>query len=262
MAVVISLLLFLILSCSSMPPSSQNVARIDQIQYLAELKKARPNLIKEDCKSNLIAKPEFRQQILEGSSMAFLIKERYSPQMKADDLKWANEYRHEQKQTSGFRVAKYYDPSYYFGYLVGVNKPKEDKNLLTHPFIDDRGIGYKVFFQLKNFQKDLRASHFQLFAQALAKAGFRGDLKVQLNPGNARFKFNNIVVHSASKQDSVIAEQVGLSFFKGQLSAISRGVDVDIDPKGKLEALDWSEFLCTRDFTDLPLDVRDYVNYK
>lgn len=254
-----------ITSCSSIPVVPHDIEKINQPEYMAKLREQRPTLVKEACKANLIAKPEYRAEILNGSSMSLLIKEHYSKKMRRKDVNWADEYRRQGQaiqQMDGYQLADYYDPSDYAGFLVGKSKPKKDKNLLTHPFIDHRGIGYKVFFQIKDFQTNLRAHEFQSFAKALADAGFQGDLKVQLQPGNMRFKFNNIVVHSASKNDSFLAEKVGLKFFAGKLSGISRGVDVDIDPHGKLEALDWSEFLCTRNLSELPQDVKDYVNYK
>jgi hypothetical protein len=249
-----------------MPASSQDVLRINQLEYLTKLKEKRPDLLKEDCKGNLIAKPEYRDLILNGSSMSSLLRDDYSQKMQIEDARWADEYRkvleRPNRTTAGYSIAAYYDPLVYFGYLVGIDKLRENKNLLTHPFIDNRGIGFKVFFQLRDFQNDLRAREFQLFAQALSQLGFRGDLKVQLQSGNARFKFNNIVVHSATRYDSFFAEQVGLKFFSRKLAAISRGVDVDLDPSGEKPALDWSEFLCSRNFADLPLDVKNYVNYR
>jgi hypothetical protein len=248
-----------------MPGSSQEVLRINQLEYLTKLKEKRPDLLKEDCKGNLIAKPEYRDLILNGSSMSSLLKDDYSERMQIEDARWADEYRNvlePDAATSGYNIAAYYNPLFYFGYLVGVDDLRKNKNLLTHPFIDSRGIGYKVFFQLRDFQNDLTARAFQLFAHALSQSGFRGDLKVQLQLGNARFKFNNVVVHAATRCDSFLAEQVGLRFFCRKLAATSRGVDVDLDPSGEEPALDWSEFLCSRNFADLPLDVRNYVNYR
>jgi len=254
-----------VVACTSVPTASDGVPKISQPQYLENLKKQRPDLLEADCKANLIAKPEYRALILNGTSVSALMKDHYTQKMRLEDISWADEHRKMQVPTKvevGYARAAYYDPSDYSGYIVGIEKPKEDKNLLTHPFIDNRGIGYKVFFQLMDVQVNLRAARFQEFAHELASSGFHGDLKVQLAPGNTRFKFNNIVIHSATIQDSFIAERTGLKFFTGQIAAIRRGVDVDIDPKGNEPALDWSEFLCSQDFSRLPRDVQDYINYR
>jgi hypothetical protein len=256
---------FILNSCASLPVSSSEVSKIDQPKYLEELKRQRPDLLKADCKANLIAKPEYRSLILTGSAISSLIKLNYSKQMQSDDLNWANEFRELQQSSStnvGYTLAAYYDPADYVGFLVGNNKPIKNKNLLTHPFIDSRGFGFKVFFQFKSVVRDLRVNEFRAFAKALADENFSGDLKVQLSLGTARFKFNNIVVHAASKEDGLIAERVGLKVFSEKLAAISRGVDVDTDKGGKTPALDWSEFLCTIGFESLPKDVQDYVDYR
>jgi hypothetical protein len=262
---------FIFLSaCSGVPLSSSfasgKAPKINQIEYLENLRLKRPELLRVDCKANLIAKFEFREPILNGGSISTLINKLYSKDQQKEDEVWASEYRKsaadlKAKVLEGYQVAHYYDPNDYAGYLVGAVKPDENKNLLTHPFIDKRGIGYKTYLEIKDFQKDLRPRSFQSFAQALARTGFKGDLKVQLAPGNARFKFNNIVVHCVSVADCLKAERTGEDFFGDKLAAIGRGVDVDIDPKGSEPAFDWSEYLCAKGTHGLPAEALSYVKY-
>ena len=123
------------------------------------------------------------------------------------------------------------------------------------------GIGnlkfmYKVYFELIDFAHDLTPERYLEFSNALDRDGFSGDSKIQLSPGFMRFHFNNIVVHARSLNDALIAERVGLDFFKGNLAARARGLDVEVNKK---MVLDWSEFLCQQDISQLPADALNYV---
>jgi hypothetical protein len=210
----------------------------------------------------------YRDPVLfRGQSAVSLLKQRYSAEQRTEDKRWSDEYRAAAqgwgatKETPKLHLARYYDGNEYVGLYLAEGKPTENKNLLTHPFIDGRGIGFKVFLEFRDFQKDLRAGRFLRLAQELAQTGFRGDLKVQIAQGTARFKFNNIVVHAGSRDDAYLAEKVGVKFFAQALASIGRGVDVDVDRLGKNPALDWSDFLCMERFDQLPDDAKAFVQF-
>ncbi len=270
-------------SCTSLKHEESSVARMDQIQYAKDLKSKRPELFKDICKPNLILKSQYRKSVLfEKESNDSIRKKNYTDALKKVDTEWADSHRSFIKEISKvigdmhyhtkdeknkdnkavLRVGSYYDPKEYVGYYIGPASYKSGINTLVHPFMNITGIGYKVFFEIQTFTEHLTPNDFYNFAKALHEENFRGDLKIPMALGKMRYFFNNIVIHAQSLEDALIAERVGLKFFNQKLASTGRGADVDENLNGKVEGMDWSEFLCNRNVDQLPGDVQNYLFYK
>ena len=118
---------------------------------------------------------------------------------------------------------------------------------------------YKIWFEFKDYAKDLTPEAYLKFSEALHKAGFSGDSKLTLPMGWARYFYINIAVHAPTMKDAKIAESVGLTFFGDKLESYSRGVDYREPNKAPIS---WPTFLCTHDVNTLPGPVLNFVNGK
>lgn len=242
--------------------------QVDQIEYFQKLKSARPELITpETCKPNLILKPQYRERVLSSKESAkTIIEAEYTPEKRAQDLKWADSHRaamaqfmdlqKPQKGGTWIQVANY-KPSEYVGFYFSRAKKTEARPV----FADKQGIGFKLFFQPKDYLQDLKPSDALAFADALSAAGYQGDFKIPMTQEKIRFYFNNIVVHAKTKADALLAEKVGKKFFADRIATTGRGVDVDV-VRGKKDKIDWSQFLCKYEMSDIPQYALDYVLYK
>jgi hypothetical protein len=128
--------------------------------------------------------------------------------------------------------------------------------------MDARGIDYKLLFQLPDYSHDLTSAAFTAFSARLAQLGYHGDAKTPLYPGWARFQYNTLIVHAASRADAAIAEAVVKDIFGAKVTAYSRGADVkDASTGGR--ALDWHDYLCSvhADLSNLPADVQAFIAF-
>ena len=258
------------LAISTLFAANSDLVKVDQVEYIQSLRKQRPDLMTpETCKPNLILKPEYRKQVLSSKESAqTIIKEKYSEKEQAQDQEWADSHRkamsqlaQPQKPPKGgtwLHWAKWYNPKEYIGFYLGTKKIDTKK---APSYADVKGIGYKVYFQPKSHLENLRPADALAFAKALAAAGYKGDFKIQMIPEKIRFYFNNIVMHAQTKADAFVAEKVGKDFFGDRAVTTGRGVDVDI-VRGKKDELDWSEFLCKYEISDIPQYALDFVKYK
>lgn len=234
------------------------VPKVDQISFANQLKVLRPDLFFTDCKNNLILKPRYRFQVLAGrNSWESLLNHEYSRELQHRDRSWADRHRSavisaHQRSAEGVSLADY-PVERFVGYHVG------NGNLIKDGKGSEFRVTYKVYFELKSFEKALTPETYFNFSRALYAAGFSGDSKIQLAPGNARYHFNNIVVHANSRVDALTAERVGLGFFQGQLASRGRGLDVFIE---KSRSADWNTFLCLGDLSKLPVDAVRFTKYE
>ena len=256
------------------PPKTASFVHVDQVDYLAQLKALRPDLIAEDCKNNLLLRVTYRPAVLGGfDSFAQIEQREYSAKLRHADEAWAQTFRAAADQqrramdaalinagfdptadhqhdapywdflaTLPFYVAAY-DSTKYVGYHVG-----------APTYYDANGLSPKVYLTLRSAVTDLTPDTYEQFTGALAKANFAGDTKVQLAPGAARFQFNTIIVHAVSVAAALTAERVAQDFFGAKLEAIGRGFDVADDRSGK-NAKDWSHYLCEVGASQLSADV-------
>lgn len=252
-----------------------SVSRIDQIAYFEQLQKLRPDLTSSDkCKDNLTLKPEYRASVLfNGNSYDQIFTHEYKVDEQQRDWLWAESLRSAASQKRDeidrslivrgiaqdkingyeawqlryalpFYVASY-PPKSFIGYGIG------------NPGIyDTDGLKPKVFLHFRSAMSVLSSNVYEDFTKALAKAGFRGDSKIQLLAGHARFQFNNIVIHAADIQLAKIAEQTAIDFFGKDLAGVGRGFDVNNNG-----IKDWHQFLCAGGASSLPPYALDFVRF-
>lgn len=268
---------------SSFAVSAEVVPQVDQLAYAARLRRERPDLWlrrADHCKNELILKPIYRDQVLQrGADFETIAKREYTAEKQAADRRWADSHRlaaetqrieidaelkrqgldPADRKDSKVRDAqarlpffvKNYSPERYVGYGIG---PAAFEAPPAGEY-----VRYKVYLEFKSAVDDLSPEAYLAFMKELGKAGYQGDSKVQLWPGVARFKFNNIVLHARGKADAYIAERVGHRVFRGKLASTGRGLDVDTDDE---DGFDWSQFVCVGDVTRLPKEALEFVTYK
>lgn len=233
------------------------VPRVDQAAYARELRAKRPDLWlrrADLCKDNLILKPVYRERVLSGKDdHESILAREYTAEKKELDRRWAERHRAWVAKIRREKPALPYEPKSFpedlhVGYKVGAAKARPDGFVF-----------YKVYLEFKDFEKDLSPEGYAGFMKALAEAGYQGGSKIQLRPGVARFKFNNVVLHANSMADARLAEKVGLAHFAGALASTGRGLDIDLDEEG---GLDWSQYLCIGDLTRLPRAALDFAAHK
>lgn len=227
---------------------------LDATDWLETLRAGRPELvtqhdggIDDPAWQALVIRPRYRDELL-GSETTYegLVARDYSAAQRSSDAAWAERLRDAQRSlpaTPTLRPAGYPIEAY-VGYRVG---PKG-------PLVDPIGVTYKVFFELDDFQTALAPDRYVAFSRALEQAGFVGDSKIDLRPGQVRFQYNNVIVHAPSVEMAECAEAIGLAYFGGQVLHVARGVDAD--------GLDWHHFLLTGRFGQLPPQVRAFVHHR
>lgn len=242
--------------------SAQNLMTLDEPGYLSQLLVNRPVLmsmhsgsVQDPAYLALVIRPQFRDQILfhKPDTYQTIMTRQYSMEERASDVAWVKALQQAQLQFQS--DASVYPAGYpiqaFVGYKVGPNVPIHDQG----------GLDYKVFFEFADFQKTLSPSAYAGFARYLSQLGFQGDSKIPLQPGQARFQYNNLIVHAPSIPLAQCAEAAGIAYFGRQAIAhIARGVDVGLAPGGK--PTDWHHFLLTGGFGGLPGSVQDYVRYR
>jgi hypothetical protein len=241
----IGLLLFALHADADPPP------RIDQIKFFIALSNERPDLIRNDCKNNLIVKSQYRNRVLAGRlDFETLMRSHYSGAQRAADLAWADKFRVAAIKLRNETSLPFYVADYPIDKFVGYHVGHKTN-------YDAEGLGRKIYLEFASATETLSPNVYLKFTLALLRAGFNGDSKVQLAPGVARFQFNNIVIHAGSSTDAKIAERVATKFFKEKLVSIGRGLDIKINQR----TFDWNNFLCAKVRVTLPPSANSYLSY-
>lgn len=283
----------------SSPDRKEETFRLNQLAYLDELRKFRPDLSENlaSCYQALVLKVELRKRLLTGTETPAQLEEAESRLgEKAPDLDQVLEWMKSHRTASASLGARYlldlttngvdvsglsasqpsssqfqraiqgfpwgpaaYSPEVYIGYRVGPSGPVGD----------DRGIDYKVFIDFADPVRTLTPEVYQEYIQKLAEAGFRGDSKIPSDPHRPeqiRFQYNVMIVHSNSREDAIKAEQVTTAFFGKSIIHVSRGVDVlgrsntKTNIVGMRHRADWHHLLCMGRYSMLPDDLKDFVS--
>lgn len=114
---------------------------------------------------------------------------------------------------------------------------------------------YKVLAELHEPTR-LTADRTMALGQALADHGFRGDFKVPVGPGRARFQYNHIIVHAPTPEDAACAEAVIVDLLGQDVARVGRGADADVPTLGRLS---WHDWLLALQGAPLPADVDRFV---
>lgn len=233
---------------------------LDQQAYHQQLVERRPELmtqhgdsVRDPAWQALVIRPGWREEILSTNATYRTILDReYTSDLRASDAAWAESLRAGQRSFAGTDTlsAAGYPIEVYVGYKVGSRAATRDA----------AGYTFKVFFELVDFQRALTPERYLEFSRALVRAGFQGDSKIDLRPGQVRFQYNNVIVHAPSAAMAECGEAVGLAFFGKEIAHIARGVDA---PPGPGEtATDWHHYLLRGGFSRLTEMVRDFVAYR
>ncbi len=231
---------------------------LDQPRWLADLTAARPDLMRQHHGSvrdpawqALVVRPRYRPELLADPTLTYedLVAREYTPADRAEDAAWAQSLRDAQAaSTPTANVAPGgYDLLSYASYRVGPPMRPASDTILD----------YKVFFEIADPPRTLTPDAYAAFTARLDAAGFQGDSKIDLRPGQTRFQYNDVIVHAPSIAMALCAEAVGIAAFSPRVEHVARGVDVRVDGK----PTDWHHFLLTGRFGELPAVVRDFVGY-
>ena len=254
--------------------------RVDQTNYLKALRERRPDLVKETCAQNLIAKSKYRERILKGENLDEIRDRELTPETKVKLEQWADQFRSLFK-----RMNRDYDKKMRALEIDPADETDErleparsalefyptdfpnDHFVAFHmgpagPFYDASGIAYKASFEFGDAVTDVSADRFLLFVRGLAGSGYKGTVRLIFRPSAARFHFNNIVAHGRTKEDVMIAERTAKALFGGRLVSLSRGLDVKVETESSRETYDWNRFLCEQDVSSLPQPALDFVQFK
>ncbi len=159
-------ILILAITCDSAFALKNPLAKIDQVSFIQQLKKKRPDLVASECKNNLILKLKYRKDVLtKKTDYQKLMSSNYTAEQRAQDAIWSEKFRVaarklraqmevnfitsgvkntlEQRQSLDYFVADY-DPASFVGYQV---KGPID--------FDKNGMMAKVFLSFKSAIDDL-----------------------------------------------------------------------------------------------------------
>lgn len=239
--------------------STPTAPTLDQQAYYEQLISRRPELmvqhgesVRDPAWQALVIRPAYREEVLStGATYQSILEREYTAVLRAGDAGWASSLRDGQKAHSPTSTlsAAAYPIDVYVGYRIGTHVPR-----------DADGYSFKAFLELADFERSLTAERYLAFSEALERAGFQGDSKIDLRPGQVRFQYNNIIVHAPSAAMAQCAEAVGLAFFGRDIAHIARGVDA---PPGPGEtATDWHHYLLRGGFSRLTETVRDFIQYR
>jgi hypothetical protein len=252
--------LFLLLACGADAGSSP--VRVDEIAYLRQLEERRPGLmaqhsggVDDPAWQALVIAPEYRTAILEQhyATYAGVIAEEYSPEERKRDQEWAAQFLAFMRslQPTATLVPQLIGKNDSVGFAIGQD-PKA---------IDDAGFSYKSFYGFTDFVTALAPEAYRTLASTLVERGFQGASKIVVLPATTRFRYNQLVVYSASPAMAACGESIVASVYGAQIAHVARGVD----PPPALtdgERTDWHHFLLTGRYADLPPALRAYVEFR
>lgn len=245
--------ILLLLGCAPTGP-----ATLDEPAWLADLQAHRPELmtqhegsIRDPAWQALVIRPQYRAELLATDTATYetLVAREYTAAQRVRDASWAQALRDAAATfVPTVDVSRAgYDIHAYVGYRVGP------------PFgPDGDGLVYKVFFEFVDFERSLSPDRYAGFVSRLESAGFRGDSKIDLRPGQARFQYNNLIVHTSSIAMARCAEAVGLATFGDEVLHVARGIDAPVDGR----PTNWHQFLLTGRYDALSATVKDFVAYR
>lgn len=101
--------------------------------------------------------------------------------------------------------------------------------------INEGTVGHsdsKGYLTFKNPIKSLTPQKLSLFMEALQKIGYNGQVKVPTVPSGLFFRFDNLVFHGDTNEDTNRALEIAKEFFKDDLTQTQIGKDGD-NPQGK-----------------------------
>jgi hypothetical protein len=254
---VIVALLFALSACAAESPP----VRVDELAYLRELQTRRPGLMREHSGrvddpawQALVIAPEYRSAILEQSYATYLgvLAAEYSPDERKRDETWAAEslsFVRSMQPTDA--LAPQTTKDIYVGFTIGQYRT----------IGDSAGFVYKSFFGFTDFLTALAPDAYRSLSATMGERGFHGASKIDLRPSATRFRYNQLVVYSASPAMAACAEAIVASVYGAQLAHVARGVDAPASlTDGR--AIDWHHFLLTGRYVNLPSAVRDYVEFR
>jgi hypothetical protein len=261
------------------------VPRVDQIAFYGELGSKRPDLLAYPpdggigpaslCYLSMMMRPSFRAQLLGGSTSVVPatievdtaaeseVDEAWIASQQADELAYCaanpgggcdqicasppcSACPAAPVGSASAPLAPYYVSGYglcdYVGYKTGPNVQIYDAD----------GLVWLVYFTFRSLDTDLTPALVHAYGAALSCAGFQGDFKILTDPSRAqqaRYQYNDMIVHAHSEHDAELAEAIGLRLFtsggKTLLAAMGRGLDVHNVQVGAYEQfLVWAEYLC------------------
>jgi hypothetical protein len=199
----------------------------------------------------LVVRPRYRERLASGAdTYETLVAREYTDADRASDASWTRALRVAQQAfvpTATVAPAGY-DLRAYVGYRVGPPIPTP-----AGPVLD-----YKVFFEFDDFRASLSPERYAGFVARLDEVGFHGDSKIDLRPGRVRFQYNDLIVHAPSIRMAACAEATGRAYFEDEIAHVGRGVDVRVGGR----PTDWHHFLLSGRYDDLPIEARDFVEYR
>jgi hypothetical protein len=256
---------------------SKSVYRVDQLTYLRNLADRRPDLLKDPQigYQAMMLRPAYRAELLSTSETpASLVAAHYTQSMRDLDAAWVGSQQAAEQALAAdiqraldnagvpdrpavlarFPVkAAAYNIKDYVGYFPNAGGKIWDSHNLV----------WLVYFCFHDAQTGFTPDHFRGYMQALAAAGFHGDAKIPVLPGQVRFQYNNLIVHAHSEVDARLAEKIGLDYFGASLSCTGRGLDVgDPNRTNGENGVVWSTYLLNGGTLDqLPAAAAAYVQY-
>jgi len=236
-----------------------SVPALDATLWFEQLRQERPMLmtqhdggIDDPAWQALVIRPRFRDPLIYGrATYATVLEREYTGNLEEADGRWAEDLRDAQLalEPSDTLYPSGYPIQQYVGFRTGPRGP----------WPHERGFTYKTFFEVDDILTTLTPERVVGFARELERVGFEGDFKIDLRRGQARFQYNNVIVHAPTMPMAECAESTGLRWFAGHLLHVAHGVDVKTGPDGPL---DWHHFLLTGKFHELPTDVQAFARHR
>jgi len=229
---------------------------LDQAAWYDQLVERRPALMEQHdggvddpAWQALVLRPRYRNELLRSPTLTYedIVAREYDDAERATDDAWAQSLRDAQtafQPTATLRPGRY-PLEVYASFVVG--SPGR--------MVGAEGFSFKTLLEIDDVPAHLGPDGFVGFAEALERAGFAGDFKIDLRPGATRFQFNNVIVHAPAASSAACAEATGRAYFGGHLRHVARGVD---DMRGE-RGVDWHHFLLTGGDDALPEHLRSFV---
>jgi hypothetical protein len=110
--------------------------------------------------------------------------------------------------------------------------------------INEATVHYKAHLNLKDLNKLNRDNIIEL-GRKLKESGYRGDFKINVNPEDAKSRYDLFTFHSHDPQEIEKAEKIAQEHFSDNIEYMGRGVDKNpINPKAnfKKSERNWKSF--------------------
>jgi hypothetical protein len=201
----------------------------------------------------LVIRTDYRDRILNHKPDTYdtFVQDLYTADLEREDSLWVKSLQ--EGQTTFVNTPDIYVAGYSINAFVGLR-------IGSNPISDPLGLDYKIFLQMKDFLASLTWSRYVDFSKALSQRGFQGDSKIPLLPGQARYQYNNVIVHAPTVAMALCAEATAISFFGAEIDRMARGVDTGLLP-GETPT-DWHHALLKKQLNGLPTPVQDFLRYR